>query len=281
MTPTYILAVLAALGLFVSIVLVPVRMAWASSGSARPAGGGWWVLSLVAIALWAFTTSSGLKSNAKSMTAMALQELKVVTAADVLKEPDAWLNVPVVVHDQAFCAEPMNDPDAEGQLATRVKSYGEDEVEGEESDYLTTVEYGTEQDVVKFTLGAPDSKLRSDEEGFTVLPAGPVTTKKIPTNETTPLKGGAPFEDTEERRSIACGTTIHVSGIVTKEGEFYVLDPLPRSISILTDRPWSEIVSTATTKARSESRGFWVWLVLAGFFGLLQLTGALMARGKA
>lgn len=281
MTPTYILAALATFGLFVSLVLVPIRLAWASNGSARPAGGGWWVLSLIAIALWAFTTSSGLKAHAKTMTALALQELKVVTAADILKEPDAWLNVPVVVHDAAYCAEPMNDPDAEGLLATRVKSYGEDEVEGEESDYLTTVEYGTEQDVVKFTIGAPDSKLRSDEEGFTVLPVGPVVTKKVPTNETTPLKGGAPFEDTEERRSIPCGATIHVSGIVTKEGEFYVLDPLPRSISILTDRPWKEIVDTATTKSRSESRGFWVWLFLAGFFGLMQLVGAVMARGKA
>lgn len=281
MTPTYILAALAAFGLLVSVALVPLRMAWAGSGAARPAGGGWWILSLVAIALWAFTTSSGLKAHAKTMTSEALTQLKVVTAAEILKEPDAWLNVPVVVNDQAFCAEPMKDPGAEGQLATRVKSFGEDEVEGEESDYLTTVEYGTEQDVVKFTLGAADSKLRSDEEGFTVLPAGPATTRTISTNETSPLKGGAPLVDTEERRSIPCGATIHVSGIVTKVGEFYVLDPLPRAISILTDRPWKDIVETATAKAKSESRGFWVWLVLAGFFGLMQLAGTLMARGKA
>lgn len=281
MTPTYILAALAAFGLFVSVALVPMRMAWASSGTARPAGGGWWILALVSISLWAFATSAGLKAHAKTMTAMALKELKVVTAAEILKEPDAWLNVPVVVHDAAYCAEPMQDPDAQGQLATRVKSYGEDEVEGEESDYLTTVEYGTEEDVVKFTLGAPDSKLRSDEEGFTILPAGPVVTKQIPTNETTPLKGGQPFVDTEERRSIACGATIHVSGVVTKQGEFVVLDTLPKSISILTDRPWADVVNHAAEKARGSSRGFWAWFFAAIFFGLMQLGGAVMARGKA
>ena len=280
MTTTYILAALAAFGLFVSIVLIPARMAWASAGTARPAGGGWWVLSLVAVALWAFTTSSGLKAHAKTNTSLALAQLKVATAAEILQEPEAWLNVPVVVHDVAYCAERMADPNAEGLLATRVKSYGEEEYEGEESDYIGTVEYGVEQDVVKFTLGAPDSQLRSDEEGFTVVPAGPATTKNVDSGEFAAAKGGN-LMDTEERRSIECGATVHVSGIVTKLGEYYVLDSLPKSLSILTDRPWSTILTTASNQARSETRGFWVWLVLAGFFGLLQLTGAIMARGKA
>jgi hypothetical protein len=281
MTPTYILAVLAALGLFGSIALIPMRMAWAGAGTARPAGGGWWILSLVSVALWGFTTAFGLGAHAKSNTAAALRELKVVSAADILKEPDAWLNVPVVVNDAAYCAEQMAEPDAQGQLASRVKSYGEDEAEGEEEDYLVTVDYGVEEDVVKFTLGSPDSKLRSDEEGFTVLPAGPVVTKRIPTNETTPLKGGAPLEDFEERRSIPCGATVHVSGIVTKQGEFVVLDTLPKSLSILTDRPWTEIVKIAETKAGNERRGFLACLVLAVLVGLGQLAGAVMARGKA
>lgn len=280
MTPTYILAALAIFGLFVSVVLVPLRMAWASSGAARPAGGGWWILSLVAIALWCFTTSSGLKAHAKTITAAALKELKVVAAADILKEPDAWLNVPVVVNDNAYCAEPMADPDAVGQLASRVKSSGEDEFEGEENDYIDTVKYGVEEDVVKFNLGAPDSKLRSDEEGFTVLPAGAPTTKQVDTGEFSAAKGGN-LMDIEERRSIPCGAKVFVSGIVGKQGDFVILDALPKHLSILTDRPWAEIVATAAAQARAEARGFWVWMFLAVIFGLGQLVGAVMARGKA
>ena len=94
MPVTQILAVLAGLGLLVSCALIPLRMGWGRSGSAQPASGGWWILSLVAVTFWAFALSSSLKAHAKTTTALALKELKVVSAAEILKEPDAWRNVP-------------------------------------------------------------------------------------------------------------------------------------------------------------------------------------------
>lgn len=280
MPVTQILAILAGLGLIVSVALIPLRMGWGRSGTAAPASGGWWILALVAMTLWGFALSAGLKAHAKSQTASALAQLKVVTAAEILKEPDAWLNVPVVIHDVAYCAEMMADPDAEGALATRVKMRGEDEIEGEESDYIDSdINYGTEEDAVKFTLGAADSKLRAGDEGFTILPAGPAVTKTVDTGEFSAV-AGRNLRDTEERRSIPCGATVYVSGIITKDGDFVVLDNLPKSLSILTDRPWPEIIATAGTKSRGETRGFWVWAVLAAIAGLLQLAGAVLARSR-
>lgn len=278
MVATQIFAALAGLGLFVAIGLIPLRTGWGRSGAAAPASGGWWILSLIAIALWGFALSSGLKAHAKTMTAMALKELKVVSAADILKEPDAWLNVPVVVNDYAYCAETMADPDAKDALATRVHMRGEDEIEGEENDYIDdNIDYGVEEDAVKFTLGTPNGRLRADDEGFTILPAGPAVTKTIDTGEFSAVKNGN-LMDTEERRSIPCGAKISVSGVIIKDGPFVVLDNLPRAISILTDRPWNEIVATAATKAKGDTRAFWGFGFLAAIAGFLQLLGALRAR---
>jgi hypothetical protein len=280
MPVTQILAVLAGLGLLVSIALVPLRMGWGRSGMAQPASGGWWILSLVTVTFWALALSSSLKAHAKTTTSLALKELKVVSAADILKEPEAWRNVPVVINDLAYCAEVMADPDARDALATRVHMRGEDEVEGEENDYIDDkIDYGTEEDAVKFTLGTPNGKLRADDEGFTILPAGPAVTKVVDTGEFSAVKGSN-LMDTEVRRTIPCGAKVFVSGVVTLSGEFVVLDNLPKHLSILTDRPWGDIVATAANKAKGDTRAFWGFGFLAATLAFFQLAGAVRARAR-
>ena len=59
MAATQILAALAGLGLLVSVGLIPLRMGWGRAGVAAPASGGWWILSLVAIAFWSFALTAG------------------------------------------------------------------------------------------------------------------------------------------------------------------------------------------------------------------------------
>jgi len=280
MSAVYALSIASAVMLVLAVVQIPVRMGWANQSS-RPVGGAWWVIALVTVGLSWMAFSAGSKGQAKSMTAAALAELKVVTAAAILKEPDAWENVPVVVHDIGICQGNLPGQGAQGALATRVKVSGEDEAEGEENDYMTTVDYGIEQDVVKFSLGSdPASKLHANDEGWTVLPAASPVRKEIDTGEYAAAKGGN-LMDFEDRANIPCGAVVSVAGVITKQGEFIVLEPMAPALSIITDRPWTQVVEEAATKSKGAVRGFWAWFFLAGLAFMVQSLMTLMARRKA
>lgn len=272
-----LLVAAAAIGLIASLVQIGLRLGWANAGTARRASGGWWILTVVTVGFWSLAVATGISAAAKGETARALNSLKVVKAQDVIETP-ALLNTPVVIQDLAFCAEPMvGHPDA---LATQTKMSGEDEIEGEESDYITTTDFGTEQDVTKFTLGSATSPLRVNIEELTVLPAGPAQTRTIDGTEFSAVVGRN-LQEVEALRAIPCGAEVSVTGVVFKEGEFFLLDPLPKNISIVTDRPWANVLATAQNKASVERSIFFVWLILALIFGGGQLAGAVMARGKS
>ena len=80
---------------------------------------------------------------------------------------------------------------------------------------------------------------------------------------------------------IPCGATVSVTGFAVKEGNVISLAPLPKSLSIVTDRPWTEVMTQAGEKAKRQTNGVSLWFFAALAVGLSQLAIGLGARGKA
>jgi hypothetical protein len=231
-------------------------------------------LSLVTVWLWWMALSSSLKTQAKDQTYLALKSLPVVSAQELATKPDL-LERPVAVQDQAYCAQAT----ASGTpaIATKASYSGEDELEGDENDYISVVDYGSEQDVGKFTLGSPNSSVRVDSEAFNILPVAPSEHTTTTTNEYSSVKGGY-LDEYQDRQAIPCGTQVVVTGVFVKNAGNLVLTPLPRSLSVLTDRPWSDILGEALGDVK-HSAGFAVmWFIPALILGLVQLATGLSAR---
>lgn len=272
-----IIPLVAGLGLLLTLALMALRYGWSQSGDATPAGGGFWVLSLVAAWLWWSTLSTGLKAGAKAETYRALASLPVVTAEDVRTKPEL-VGQAVVVQDRAFCHETLGK--SQGALAVRTSYSGQEEVEGENSDYIVTRDYGKDQEVARFSLGDMASPVRVDNDALTVLPAAGGQRVTVQTSEYSPAAGGY-LQEYQDIAAIPCEAQVAVTGIVSKQGEFYILEPLPRSLALLSDRPWPELIAHAQQRAEGHGRSLMFWFVAALGAGLIQLFMALSARKKA
>lgn len=272
-----IIPVVAGIGLILCLVIMGLRYKWGSTGEARPAGGGYWILSLVALWLWWSALSSGLSAQAKRGTYQALAALPVVTAEDIRTKPEL-VGRPVVVQDQAFCHETL----ASGQnaLAVRIKYSGQEEVEGEDYDYISIQDYGQDQEIARFSLGAKDSPVRVDNELLTVVPSAGARRVTVPTNEYSAAAGGN-LEEYHDIAEIGCESMVTVTGLVTKQGEFFLLEPLNPHVALLSDRPWASMIEHAGSRASEQGTRALMWFLAAVAVGLAQLAGGLAARKRA
>lgn len=277
-----IFATAAGIGLLACIATMVLRYSWGQQGTAAKATGGFWILSLVALWLWWSALSGALKANGKNETAKALSTLPVVSASELKAKLAEYENGPVAVTDVAYCLEkPAADPETGAvppqAVAIRTAFSGQDEVEGEESDYIVTNTYGVDAEIFKFALGAADSPVQVDNDLLTIVTSQPAERVTIKTTEYSPAAGGN-LEEYQDRQVIPCGATVTVTGFAVKEGNVIALAPLPKNLSLLTDRPWAEVVAMASDKAKGQTRGMNLWFFAALAVGLAQLAMGLGGR---
>lgn len=280
-----IIALVAGLGLLASLGMMVLRYSWGEQGVGQKPTGFFWILSLVALWLWWSAMSSGLKANAKNETFKALSSIPVLTAAELETKFAEYENGPVAVRDVAFCLEkPAPDPETGATMpesvAVRTAFSGQEEIEGEESDYIETRAYGVDAEVFKFALGAADSPVRVDNDGLTVLATQPPRRVTISTNEYSQAANGN-LQEYQDRQTIPCGSTVTVTGLAVKEGNAIALAPLPRSLSLLTDRPWTTVMEEAGVKVKQQGTGVMIWFLAALVVGLGQLAMGIAGRPSA
>lgn len=269
-----IYALVAAAGLLASLVLMAVRYSWGQSGKADPMGGGFWIASLVVLWLWWMGMSSGLSAHAKLQTYGALAALPVVSAQDILDKPEL-VGAPVVVSDTAHCAGTLTG--GVDAVAARISYSGQEEIEGENSDWIEVRNYGADSEVARFTLGAPGSAVQVDNDMLTVVAQGAAVRSVVKTSEFSSAAGGY-LEEYQDRQLIPCDSPVSVTGMVTKVGNGYVLEPLSKSVALLTDRPWSQMLDTANRHSTSEQKGATFWFGIALMAGIGHLAYGLFAK---
>lgn len=270
--------------------LATLAYAFGALGRAKASGAGFWICALLSLVGTCLGLAAGLKASAIASTSETLRAMPVLMAADVAKAPPgegvaltgvAKASAPArVAGRQRPNAAPASADPAEagnGVLAVEVHYQGEDEFEGEESDYVQDVDYGRETDVAPFVLqGAGDKPLMVDEDGFKVLPALPGEVKSVDTMEFSAAVGRNLMER-ETKRSIADGATVTVTGVVVDQGAQRVLLSLGPALSLLTDRPWPLVLEEAARKSRDATILFMVNLCFS-IFGFLSLMVSLRFR---
>lgn len=238
-----------------------------------PATGGWadsspfWLSALASVALSAWALSGSLKAQGMREASEALAALPVLSASEARQNIEKWREQPVVFRDNATCFAP-------GQqfLASRVTLSGEEEYEGEESDYVRETSFGTEQAVNKFYLGPEGARVQMEPDGYQVVPAMKAQVTERSTREYSSAVGRF-LREREVRAIIPCDATVAVTGILKEEGPFITVTPLSPMLSILTDRPWDEIV-VETKKQAGHAVGDALLALM--FAGLAVLTSLFM-----
>jgi hypothetical protein len=260
------LTLISTLILLCSLLIVALRLV----GSGRSSASLFWLLSLTGVVFSVWGLTSALKAQGLREAATALADLPVISAGEARHSLTKWRDQPVVLQDQAACLA-----GAETVLAARVQLSGEEEVEGEESDYVRDVNFGTEQTVNKFKLGPEEARVQMEPDGYQVVPAmAPVKTERL-TSEFSNVVGRALVER-EVRSVIPCDATVSVTGILREEGPFITVTPLSPVLSIITDRPWRDILADTKRQADYASSHCTLWIVLAGLAVLFQLVLFLM-----
>jgi hypothetical protein len=265
--------------------MMVLRYSWGEQGVGQKPTGFFWILSLVALWLWWSALSSGLRANAKNETYKALVSIPVVSASELQTKFAEYENGPVAVTDVAYCLEkPSPDPETGAvppeSVAIRTAYSGQEEIEGEESDWIETRNYGVDAEVFRFALGAADSPVQVDNDNLTILTSRPTERVTINTNEFSPAANGN-LQEYQDRQVIPCGTNVTVTGLVVKEGNVIALAPLPKSVAIVTDRPWSTVMEEAGIKVKQQGTGVTMWFLASLIFGLAQLAMGLSGRPKA
>jgi hypothetical protein len=250
------------------LLLTLVMMALRLIGRDSPGGSHsslFWLLSLAGVVFSFWGITGALKAQGMQEAAAALAELPVISASEARQSLATWRDRPVVLQDQAACLA-----GGDAVLAARVKLSGEEEIEGEESDYVRDVSFGTEQAVNKFKLGPEEARVQMEPDGYQVVPVmAPVKTER-PTSEYSSVVG-RPLVEREVRSVIPCDARVSVTGILREEGPFITVTPLSPVLSIITDRPWPEIVADTKRQADYASSDCTLWIVLAGLAALFQL----------
>lgn len=258
------LTLIATVCLLLSLVLTGLRLA--NRANTRSTDSGlFWLASLAGVVLSAWALSAALQAQSMHGASNALAALHILTASEARRDLANWKDQPVVLRDVATCLNP-----AQPVLAARTTLSGEEEVEGEEYDTVRDVTFGTEQEVNKFKLGPDELRVQMEPDGYHVVPAAPPSTTERETSEYSSAINRF-LKERQVRAAIPCGATISVTGILREEGPFLTVTPLSPLLSILTDRPWPDIVAETKTQANYAQSTATLLIVVATLAALLQL----------
>ncbi|MEB3220503.1 MAG: hypothetical protein VKS61_00350 [Candidatus Sericytochromatia bacterium] len=233
-----------------------------------------WLLALSLVCTGTWGVSSAMRAREMTGAAEALADLKVLSAAELRRDLEGWRGAPVVLQDDTTCVETKATSNDVAVLASRTRLSGEDEVEGEESDYVKTIDYGVEEESARFRLGLEADAVQVEADGWHVwAAAAPVESTRMG-NEFS-AAAGRNLTETERRSSIPCGARVSVTGLVTVEGPFATLAPLSPRLNVLTDRPWQDVLNhTGRQAGRARSDA----LMLAILNGTLLLVLGFLFR---
>ncbi|MEB3327745.1 MAG: hypothetical protein VKQ33_00770 [Candidatus Sericytochromatia bacterium] len=237
----------------------------------------YWSTALVVVVTSTLGLSAALRAREMGNSAAALAELKVLSAAEVRRDLAQWQGAPVVLQDDTTCVEAKALPDGTAVLASRTRLKGEDEFEGEDSDYIKTVDYGVEQDVVRFRLGAEADAVQVDADGWQVWPSARAVDTARGTGEYSTV-ARRELQEFQSVSVIPCGARVAVSGLVRVEGNFVTLAPLAPRLNVVTDRPWPEVLTRTGRQAEQARVRAITWLVVN--LGLAAVLGFLFASRR-
>jgi hypothetical protein len=250
-----------------AVLLTAVGLCLAHVGAIGETPWYFWMVGLVVLFTGTMGLSAALRAREMENSAAALAALEVHSAAEVRQHLEEWRGAPVVLQDDATCVEAKALPDGTAVLATRTRVSGEDEVEGEESDYVKTFDYGVEEDVVRFRLGAEAEGVQVDADGWSVWPAARAVETARSTGEFSPA-AGRELQEFERSSAIPCGARVSVTGLVTVEGNIVTLSPLAPRLNVVTDRPWPEALAHTARQAGQARTLVITWLVVNMVLGL-------------
>ncbi|MEB3196576.1 MAG: hypothetical protein VKP62_05165 [Candidatus Sericytochromatia bacterium] len=274
--------VLASVMLLATLVLLLDQTLAILAGTAR-AGHLFWVFALSALILSGMGLSSSLRARGMHEVAEPLAALKVVSVEALRANPADWKDTPIVLQGRGVCLDPPPSTQMElakrliqqqgtpippalqsppRALASRVKVQGEEEVEGEESDYVRDVDFGVEQDANRFKLGDAASNVQVEPDGYQVVPAGAPDVQQLDSGEYSPVVSRN-LLDRETRWVIPCDSQVSLTGIVREAPPFLTLEPLPPALCILTDRPWDSVLKAMREQADRQTVVAWAWLAFA------------------
>lgn len=280
-------------------LLVSCGLTLSALGRLRPVGSLFWVAALCGVLGTGAALVTGLRATALASTVDQLIGMPLVPVGQVKEVPSGTLvavqgiakatgsaqlrgrrgaaaasstgsEAPPEINaspppppEGAAPADPSDPANAgAGILAVEVHYTGEDEVEGEENDYIKNVDYGRESDLAPFQLLGGDKPLVVDEDGFKVLADGTPEQKQVDTNEYSAVLGRNLVEY-ESKATIPDGARIVVSGVLVDQGAQRVLLSAGPALSLLTNRPWEGVLDRAREQRGNEERSFLLCLVLA------------------